>query len=64
MNEPQNLRECSPECCGTCKTLHYFGPDGAECSLEGGPHFSMKDLVDAHYLICDSYEKGTVRELP
>lgn len=56
--EIKNLRACLPICCATCESLNkYYGLGGAKCKLKDGPYWDREDLIDAHYRICDSYQK-------
>jgi len=52
----KNLRDCMPECCGTCKHLQSYGLGGVRCELEDGPQWGRDDLTDAHYKNCDEYK--------
>ena len=56
MMKVKNLRDCMPECCGTCKHLKSYGLGGVRCKLEDGPQWDRDALTDAHYQICDEYK--------
>jgi len=55
MMKIKNLRDCMPECCGSCGHLRSYGLGGVKCELEDGPQWSREDLIDAHYKICDEH---------